>query len=82
MSTILISGADKGIGRGLVAEYFSRDNVTVIAAVRNPTSPETTFLSNLWTGKSSRLRIIKLTPAPTPTPKLQWTHYPVKTSHL
>jgi norsolorinic acid ketoreductase len=32
----------------------------VIAAVRNPTSPETTSLSNLRTGKSSQLIIIKI----------------------
>jgi norsolorinic acid ketoreductase len=32
----------------------------VIAAVRNPTSPETTSLSNLPTGESSRLIIIKI----------------------
>ncbi|KAJ5174168.1 Short-chain dehydrogenase/reductase SDR [Penicillium canariense] len=60
MSTILISGANKGIGRGLVAKYGARDNVTVIAAVRNPSSPEATSLSDLPTGKGSRLIIVKI----------------------
>ncbi|KXG50412.1 Short-chain dehydrogenase/reductase SDR [Penicillium griseofulvum] len=60
MSTILISGANKGIGRGLVAKYLARDNVTVIAAVRNPTSSEATSLSDFPTGKGSRLIIVKI----------------------
>ncbi|KAJ5510986.1 hypothetical protein LT330_006306 [Penicillium expansum] len=60
MSTILISGANKGIGRGLVSKYLARDNVTVIAAVRNPSSSEATSLSELPTGESSRLIIVKI----------------------
>ncbi|CEJ58275.1 hypothetical protein PMG11_06939 [Penicillium brasilianum] len=60
MSTILISGANKGIGRGLVAKYLARNNVTVIAAVRNPSSSEATSLTHLSTGKSSRLIIVKI----------------------
>ncbi|KAJ5822687.1 Short-chain dehydrogenase/reductase SDR [Penicillium robsamsonii] len=60
MSTILISGANKGIGRGLVAKYLARDDVTVIAAVRNPTSSEATSLSDFPTGKTSRLLIVKI----------------------
>ncbi|KAJ5680249.1 hypothetical protein N7536_011388 [Penicillium majusculum] len=60
MSTILISGANKGIGRGLVSKYLARDNVTLIAAVRNPSSSEATSLSELPTGESSRLIIVKI----------------------
>ncbi|KAJ5973130.1 Short-chain dehydrogenase/reductase SDR [Penicillium vulpinum] len=60
MSTILISGSNKGIGRGLVAKYIARDNVTVIAAVRNPSSSEATSLSDFPTGKNSRLIIVKI----------------------
>ncbi|KAJ5210190.1 Short-chain dehydrogenase/reductase SDR [Penicillium cf. griseofulvum] len=59
MSTILISGANKGIGRALVSKYLARDNVTVIAAVRNPSSSEAT-LSDLPTGQGSRLIIVKI----------------------
>ncbi|KAJ5967094.1 hypothetical protein N7501_003342 [Penicillium viridicatum] len=60
MSTILISGANKGIGRGLVSKYLARDNVTVIAAVRNPSSSEAISLSELPTGESSRLIVVKI----------------------
>ncbi|CAI7585337.1 unnamed protein product [Penicillium glandicola] len=60
MSTILISGANKGIGRGLLAKYLARDNVTLIAAVRNPSSSEATSLFDLPTGKGSRLITIKI----------------------
>ncbi|KAG0154693.1 hypothetical protein PDIDSM_261 [Penicillium digitatum] len=60
MSTILISGANKGIGRGLLSKYLARDNVTVIAAVRNPSSSEAISLSELPTGERSRLIIVKI----------------------
>ncbi|CAI7648599.1 unnamed protein product [Penicillium glandicola] len=60
MSTILISGATKGIGRGLVGKYLARNNVTVIAAVRNPSSSEAISLFDLPTGKNSRLVIVKI----------------------
>ena len=39
---------------------MARDNVTVIAAVRNPSSSEATSLSHFPTGKSSRLIIVKI----------------------
>jgi hypothetical protein len=32
----LISGANRGVGRGLVEALLSRPNTTIIAAVRNP----------------------------------------------
>ncbi|KAJ5153997.1 Short-chain dehydrogenase/reductase SDR [Penicillium coprophilum] len=59
MSTILISGANKGIGLALASKYLARNNVTVIAAVRNPSSSEPT-LSSLPTGTGSRLIIVKI----------------------
>ncbi|OQE34588.1 hypothetical protein PENCOP_c017G05000 [Penicillium coprophilum] len=59
MSTVLISGANKGIGLALVSRYLARNNVTVIAAVRNPNSSEST-LSNLPTGTGSRLIIVEI----------------------
>lgn len=39
---------------------MARDKVTVIAAVRNPSSSEATSLSDFPTGKSSRLIIVKI----------------------
>lgn len=44
----------------MVSKYLARDNVTVIAAVRNPSSSEATSLSELPTGESSRLIIVKI----------------------
>ncbi|OQD85131.1 hypothetical protein PENANT_c011G07393 [Penicillium antarcticum] len=60
MSTILISGANKGIGRALIVKYLACENVNILAAVRNPTSSETTSLSTLPTGNSSRLITVKI----------------------
>ncbi|KAL2820570.1 hypothetical protein BDW59DRAFT_113988 [Aspergillus cavernicola] len=60
MSTILISGANKGIGRGLVAKYLAGENTTVIAAVRTPDSPDGISLSKLPTGKGSRVIVVKI----------------------
>ncbi|KAI1459600.1 putative aflatoxin biosynthesis ketoreductase nor-1 [Annulohypoxylon moriforme] len=57
MSTILITGANQGIGRGLVEAYLSRPNQTVIGAVRNP---ESTTLKNIKPAEGSRLLIVKI----------------------
>jgi norsolorinic acid ketoreductase len=35
-TTVLISGANRGLGRGLVERYLARDDHTVVAAVRDP----------------------------------------------
>lgn len=56
-SSVLIPS---GIGRGLVAKYLARDNVTVIAAVRNPSSSEAISLSDLPKGNGSQLIIFKI----------------------
>ncbi|KAJ5614882.1 Short-chain dehydrogenase/reductase SDR [Penicillium herquei] len=60
MSNILISGTNKGIGRALVEKYLTRDNVTVVASVRNPTSPDAVSLSTLPTGHGSRVIVVKI----------------------
>lgn len=35
-TTVLISGANRGIGKGLVERYLARDDHTVVATVRDP----------------------------------------------
>lgn len=35
-TTVLISGANRGLGKGLVERYLARDDHTVVAAVRDP----------------------------------------------
>ncbi|KAK7542634.1 putative aflatoxin biosynthesis ketoreductase nor-1 [Phyllosticta citribraziliensis] len=54
----LITGANRGIGKGLTATYLSRDNTTVIAAVRNVASADS--LNDLPKGQGSSLVIVPL----------------------
>ncbi|KAI1088935.1 NAD(P)-binding protein [Rostrohypoxylon terebratum] len=57
---ILISGASRGLGRGLAERYLAKPNHIVIAANRNPSSAPSQSLSQLPVGKSSSLIIVKL----------------------
>jgi norsolorinic acid ketoreductase len=57
---VLITGANKGIGYGLVAKYLSRPDTTVIATVRQPSSPEATRLNELPKGEGSNIIIVKI----------------------
>jgi len=59
-TNILITGANRGIGRGLVEIYLSRPSSTVIAAVRDPSHPTSQSLSELPTGDKSRLIVVKI----------------------
>ena len=49
-----------GIGRGLTAEYVSRDNITVIAAVRDTTKDTSKTLTTLPTGRNSKVLLVKI----------------------
>jgi NAD(P)-dependent dehydrogenase (short-subunit alcohol dehydrogenase family) len=57
-TTVLITGANRGIGKGLVTAYLARPGHTVIAAVRNPSSAEP--LARLSVAQGSRLVVVKL----------------------
>ncbi|KAI1758647.1 putative aflatoxin biosynthesis ketoreductase nor-1 [Hypoxylon sp. FL1150] len=57
MPTVLITGANQGIGRALVETYLSRPNQTVIGAVRNP---ESTTLNSIKSTQGSRLLVVKI----------------------
>ncbi|KAF2013934.1 aflatoxin biosynthesis ketoreductase nor-1 [Aaosphaeria arxii CBS 175.79] len=57
-NTVLITGANRGIGKGLVAVHLASANTTVIATVRDPSSAEN--LHSLSKGSGSQLIIIKL----------------------
>lgn len=60
-STIyLVTGASRGLGRGLVAAYLAQPNNIVIAAVRDPTSSSSTTLQKLPKGANSSLIIVKI----------------------
>ncbi|KAF2808793.1 NAD(P)-binding protein [Mytilinidion resinicola] len=56
----LISGANRGIGRGLTAAYLSRDNTTIIAAVRDLSHATSQSLASLPKGKDSTLIVVKI----------------------
>ncbi|CAN9143741.1 unnamed protein product [Alternaria alternata] len=58
--TILITGANRGIGFGLVTLYLARPSTTVIATVRDPTSPSSKALQSLPRSPASRLIVINL----------------------
>ncbi|KAJ5615193.1 Short-chain dehydrogenase/reductase SDR [Penicillium hordei] len=57
-TTILITGGNRGLGKGLVATYLATPDTTVIATVRDPSKSE--FLSALPKASGSSLFIVKL----------------------
>ena len=57
---ILISGTNRGIGRGLLQRYLVQPNNVVIAANRNPLHPSSESLKHLPKGEGSRLILIKV----------------------
>lgn len=57
---VLISGANRGLGKGLTERYLARDDHTVVAAVRDPDHPTSKALADLPKGKQSRLVVVKI----------------------
>ncbi|TVY43673.1 Norsolorinic acid ketoreductase [Lachnellula subtilissima] len=60
LQTVLITGANRGIGKGIVTVYLSKSDVTVIAAVRDLESISTKALSSLPKAKNSSLITVKI----------------------
>jgi norsolorinic acid ketoreductase len=58
-TTYLITGANRGIGHGLLSTFLARPNTICIAAVRDP-STSTAVLSSLSTGAGSKLIVVKI----------------------
>ncbi|KAJ4349468.1 uncharacterized protein N0V89_008083 [Didymosphaeria variabile] len=58
--TILITGANRGLGLGLLKLYLLLPDHTVIAAVRNPAHASSTALSSLPTAEKTSLITVKL----------------------
>jgi len=56
----LITGANRGIGRGLASAYLKRPSHTVIAAVRDPQHSTSLSLASLPTHSSSTLIVVKI----------------------
>lgn len=58
--TYLITGANRGIGRGFVQQILQKPSVTVIAAVRDPSHPTSKSLSDLPRETGTQLIVVKL----------------------
>ncbi|KAL4919171.1 hypothetical protein BDW62DRAFT_179575 [Aspergillus aurantiobrunneus] len=56
----LITGANRGVGRGLVEVFLTRPMTTVIAAVRDPNSESSKSLQGLSKGTASQLIVAKI----------------------
>ncbi|KAL2816929.1 hypothetical protein BJX63DRAFT_130826 [Aspergillus granulosus] len=57
---ILVTGANRGIGRGLVAHYLAQPGTTVIGTARDILSANTKDLNELPKGEGSRLIVVQL----------------------
>jgi NAD(P)-dependent dehydrogenase (short-subunit alcohol dehydrogenase family) len=60
LTVVLISGANRGLGKGLLELYLARPNHIVIAANRDPTHATSKDLTNLPTDTGSRLILVKV----------------------
>ncbi|PLB53319.1 NAD(P)-binding protein [Aspergillus steynii IBT 23096] len=58
-SNVLITGANRGLGLGLAKRYLNLPGQTVIALIRDPSSPSSTSLRTLPKHATSRLIILK-----------------------
>ncbi len=57
---VLISGANRGIGKGLLEIYLAKSDHIVIAANRDPEHPTSKALADLPKGAGSRLIVVKI----------------------
>lgn len=58
-TTVLISGANRGLGKGLLEIYVAKPDHTVIAAVRDPSHATAKALADLPTGAGSCVLVVK-----------------------
>ncbi|EKG16351.1 Short-chain dehydrogenase/reductase SDR [Macrophomina phaseolina MS6] len=57
-TVVLITGASRGIGKGLATTFLGRDNTTVVAAVRSAASAEP--LASVSKGAGSKLVVVEI----------------------
>ncbi|KEY72296.1 hypothetical protein S7711_00294 [Stachybotrys chartarum IBT 7711] len=59
-TTYLVTGANRGIGKGFIRTFLSRPSATVIAAVRDPSHQTSKALAELPKAAGSKLLVVKL----------------------
>ncbi|KAI1766298.1 hypothetical protein GGR53DRAFT_464534 [Hypoxylon sp. FL1150] len=59
-TVVLITGANRGIGKGLLARYLAKPDHVVIAGNRDPAHPTSQALEDLPKGEGSRLVVVKI----------------------
>lgn len=59
-TVVLITGASRGLGRGLAQRFLAKPDHVVIAANRDPSGATSTALQDLPKSEGSRLIIVKL----------------------
>lgn len=59
-TVVLITGANRGLGKGIVQRYLAKPNHVVIAGNRNPAHHTSQALANLPKGEGSRLIVVKI----------------------
>ncbi|CAI7591472.1 unnamed protein product [Penicillium glandicola] len=57
---VLITGANRGIGKGILELYLKKPNHTVIAANRDPNHPTSSALAELPKAEGTTLEVIKI----------------------
>lgn len=57
---VLITGANRGLGKGLLERYLAKPDHVVIAANRDPAHPTSQALSDLPKAPGSRLVVVKI----------------------
>ncbi|PLB33156.1 NAD(P)-binding protein [Aspergillus candidus] len=57
---VLITGANRGIGKGILERYLQKPNHTVIAANRDPSHPTSKELESLPKSEGTTLHIVKI----------------------
>lgn len=59
-TTVLITGANRGIGKGILKLYLKKPDHTVIAANRDPSHTSSLALADLPKAKGTTLHVIKI----------------------
>ncbi|KAI0172717.1 hypothetical protein GGR52DRAFT_419308 [Hypoxylon sp. FL1284] len=59
-ATVLITGANRGLGRALAIRFLARPNITVVAAVRDLNHDTSRSLSDLARSEGTKLIVVKV----------------------